>query len=82
MLSEMIQTIIGSNLEYAGFIALIAFLLFIVWFGLDIGVGMLIIVPLILILASAGLLPAWFVIPVVLVLIVFIFLAFKSATER
>jgi len=81
-ISQLIQNIVGSNLEYAGFLALLFFVLAAVWYGLDLTIGLLVFVPLILVLASAGVLPAWVVIPVALILIVMVAAAIRAYTER
>lgn len=81
-ISQMIQSTVGSSIWIIGVITLLVFIIFMVYLGLDLTTGALILIPLIIILTAAGLLPAWVIVGLILVSTVIIALAVKQYTER
>jgi len=81
-IGELILKVVGTELWIVGVIALLCFLLYAFWFGLDLTVGMLVFVPLLFILMQQGLLPTWLALPAVLIMGVVIAVAVNKYTGR
>jgi cell division protein FtsW (lipid II flippase) len=80
-LSEGFQHLIGSA-ELIGVAALVFFLIVAVFFGLDLGVSLLILIPLVTILTVNGFFPVWLFVLIMIGVALIIYLALKSFFER
>ena len=79
MISEALQQAIGDPV-IAGMIVLFLFIIIIAVLKLDINVALVILIPLIFVLATAGLLPGWLAFLTVIIAGYIIWLALKKAT--
>jgi hypothetical protein len=74
----LIESIFGSSFMWAvGIVVLILFIVFIVLRGGDLITFSAVLIPLIVVLAGAGLMPAWLIMPALVVLIIALFLGWR-----
>jgi hypothetical protein len=74
----LIESIFGAGFLWAvGIVVLLLFVVFIVLRGGDLITFSAVLIPLIVVLAAAGLLPAWLIMPALVVLIIALFLGWR-----
>ena len=76
-IGQLLESIIGTHIWLLGLFVLILFIVLIVYRGGDLITFSAVLIPLIIVLAGAGLLPAWLAVPAVFVLIVVIYLGWR-----
>ena len=80
-ISLMIQQLLGSS-ELTGVFVLFFFVIVMVFFGMDLSVGMIILIPLVTILTVYGYFPVWLFGLIMLGVGAIIYIAFKNFLER
>jgi hypothetical protein len=77
-IGQLLESIFGASFIWAlGIFVLIVFIVFIVLRGGDLITFSAVLIPLIVVLGGAGLLPAWLIMPAVVVLIIALFLGWR-----